>query len=80
MNLLSFFLNWSFKMANQSAKNNKAQHDHLPKIILIPSQNSKIDGHKKSEEILYYLTQIILLSDKKGRPSKNQFPEVQDAI
>jgi hypothetical protein len=60
-------------MANQKSK------DQLPKIILIKSENPNIDVTKKSDEIRYYLTQIMLLADKKGRPSKDPFPEVSDA-
>lgn len=79
MSLNKFFQLWSVFMAHLRAKNKQAQKDDLPKIILMESQNNKIDRQKKSEEILYYLTQIILLADKKGRPSKDQFPEVQNA-
>lgn len=70
---------WSMNMAHQRVKKEKIRKDDLPKIILMESQNDMIDRQKKSEEILYYLTQIILLADKRGRPSKEQFPEVQDA-
>lgn len=79
MSLSKFLFFWSKSMANRHAKKEEARNDELPKIILMESQNDKIDRQKKSEEILYYLTQIILLADKKGRPSKEQFPEVQDA-
>lgn len=60
-------------MVNQKTK------DQLPKIILIKSENPNIDMTKKSDEIRYYLTQIMLLADKKGRPAKDQFQEVSDA-
>lgn len=66
-------------MANQGTRRGKAMRNELPKIILLESTNDKIDSQKKSDEILYYLTQIILLADKKGRPSKDQISEVQDA-
>lgn len=79
MSLSKFLIFWSKNMANRRAKKEEARNDELPKVILMESQNDKIDRQKKSEEILYYLTQIILLADKKGRPSKEQFPEVQDA-
>jgi hypothetical protein len=79
MSLNKFSKIWGVFMAYQSAKKRQAQKDDLPKVILIESQNDKVDGQKKSEEILYYLTQIILLADKKGRPLKDFFPEVQDA-
>ena len=65
-------------MANKKAKNDNSAIDQLPKIILIKSENPNVDRLKKSDEIRYYLTQIILLADKKGRPSKDQFPEVND--
>lgn len=79
MSLSNLLIFWSINMAHRRAKKEKARNDDLPKIILMETQNDKIDRQKKSEEILYYLTQIILLADKKGRPSKEQFPEVQDA-
>lgn len=79
MSLSKFLFFWSMNMAHRRAKKEEARNDDLPKIILMETQNDKIDRQKKSEEILYYLTQIILLADKKGRPSKEQFPEVQDA-
>jgi len=63
-------------MVNQGEKNKSAKKNELPKIILIKSENPNVDRQKKSDEIRYYLTQIILLADKKGRPSKDQFPEV----
>jgi hypothetical protein len=65
-------------MANKKAKNDNSTIDQLPKIILIKSENTNVDRQKQSDEIRYYLTQIILLADKKGRPSKDQFPEVND--
>ena len=65
-------------MAKMKAKNDNCGIDNLPKIILMKSENSNIDSQKKSDEIRYYLTQIILLADKKGRPAKDQFPEVND--
>jgi hypothetical protein len=40
--------------------------------------NTNVDRQKKSDEIRYYLTQIMLLADKIGRPSKDQFPEVNN--
>lgn len=79
MSLSKLLIFWSINMAHRRAKKEEARNDDLPKIILMETQNDKIDRQKKSEEILYYLTQIILLADKKGRPSKEQFPEVQDA-
>lgn len=79
MRLSNLLIFWSINMAHRCAKKEEARNDDLPKIILMETQNDKIDRQKKSEEILYYLTQIILLADKKGRPSKEQFPEVQDA-
>lgn len=79
MNLNKFFQLWGVKMIREVLKKSKIQWDDLPKIILMESQNNTIDRQKKSEEILYYITQIILLADKKGRPSKDKFPEVQDA-
>lgn len=79
MSLSNLLIFWSMNMAHRRAKKEEARNDDLPKIILMETQNDKIDHQKKSEEILYYLTQIILLADKKGRPSKEQFPEVQDA-
>lgn len=65
-------------MANKKTKNDNSAEDQLPKLILIKSENTNVDRQKKSDEIRYYLTQIILLADKKGRPSKDQFPEVND--
>lgn len=62
-------------MTNKSDSSNK---EELPNIILIKSENPNVDRQKKSEEIRYYLTQIMLLADKKGRPSKDQFPEVDN--
>lgn len=66
-------------MANKKTKNDNFHSDRLPKIILMKSENPNVDRQKKSEEIRYYLTQIMLLADKIGRPSKEQFPEVNDA-
>lgn len=66
-------------MANKKSKDVNSQIDQLPKIILMKSENPNVDQQKKSEEIRYYLTQIILLADKIGRPPKEQFPEVSDA-
>lgn len=66
-------------MAYKKTKQILSEPDQLPKIILMKSENPLIDGHKKSEEIRYYLTQIILLADKIGRPLKEPFPEVDDA-
>lgn len=65
-------------MAKNKTTNDNSDKDQLPKIILIKSENINMDRQKKSDEIRYYLTQIILLADKKGRPSKDQFPEVND--
>ena len=65
-------------MAKNKTTNDHSDKDQLPKIILIKSENTNVDRQKKSDEIRYYLTQIILLADKKGRPSKDQFPEVND--
>lgn len=66
-------------MANSRVKNGYSVKDKLPEIILLKSQNPNVDRQKKSNEIRYYLTQIILLGSRKGRPSKEQFPEVNDA-
>lgn len=79
MSLSKLLIFWSMNMAHRRVKKEEARNDDLPKIILMETQNENVDRQKKSEEILYYLTQIILLADKKGRPSKEQFPEVQDA-
>lgn len=65
-------------MANKKTNNDNSDNEQLPKLILIKSENTNVDRQKKSDEIRYYLTQIILLADKKGRPSKDQFPEVND--
>ena len=65
-------------MAKNKTTNGNSDKDQLPKLILIKSENTNVDRQKKSDEIRYYLTQIILLADKKGRPSKDQFPEVND--
>ena len=66
-------------MTKSGKLKSKADEVELPKIILIESTNEKIDRRKKSEEILYYLTQIILLADKRGRPPKDQRLEAKDA-
>jgi hypothetical protein len=65
-------------MATKKSKNDNSDKDQLPKIILIKSENPNVDRQKKSDEIRYYLTQIMLLADKIGRPSKDQFPEVNN--
>ena len=66
-------------MEIKKSKNELVVKNNLPKIILIKSENPNIDKHKKSDEIRYYLAQIIILADKKGRPSKQQCPEVSNA-
>jgi hypothetical protein len=66
-------------VAKNKIDKTKKNNENLPKIILLESKNDSIDMQKKSNEILHYLTQIILLADKRGRPSKDQFPEVNDA-
>lgn len=63
-------------MTIKKPKKDNSDTEQLPKIILIKSENPNVDRQKKSDEIRYYLTQIILLADKIGRPSKDQFPEV----
>ncbi len=65
-------------MTTKKSKNDNSDKEQLPKIILIKSENPNIDRQKKSDEIRYYLTQIMLLADKMGRPSKDQFPEVNN--
>jgi hypothetical protein len=65
-------------MATKKSKNDNSDKDQLPKISLIKSENPNVDRQKKSDEIRYYLTQIMLLADKIGRPSKDQFPEVNN--
>jgi hypothetical protein len=72
------FSKWSTLMANKKTKNDNSNKDLLPKIILIKSENTNVDRQKNSDEIRYYLTQIMLLADKIGRPSKDQLPEVND--
>jgi len=79
MSLSKLFQFWRIKMAKQDKRKSKVLSNELPKIILLESTNDTIDKQKKSDEILYYLTQIILSADKRGRPSKNQIPEVEDA-
>lgn len=66
-------------MVDNRVKNGYSDKDKLPEIILLKSQNPNVDRQKKSNEIRYYLTQIILLGSKKGRPSREQFSEVNDA-
>ena len=66
-------------MPKIKTKSGECDTQHLPKIILMKSENINIDRQEKSDEIRYYLTQIILLADKKGRPAKDQFQEVNDA-
>jgi hypothetical protein len=66
-------------MAIKKHQDSQAKVDRLPEIILLKSENPTIDTAKRAEEVRYYLTQIILLADKRGRPSKNQMPEVTDA-
>ena len=66
-------------MAEKKIKDGIDNGNNLPKIILVESDNSLVDEQKKSQEILYYLTQIMLLAGKRGRPSNEQFPEVNHA-
>ncbi len=66
-------------MAMKKEKDENLHNDNLPKIILVKSENPNIDHQIKSDEVRYYLTQIILLADKMGRPSKKEFPEVPSA-
>jgi hypothetical protein len=66
-------------MAKQRLPMAKACKGILPKVILFESQNEKTDHQQTTEEIRYFITQIILLADKIGRPPKNQCLEVKDA-
>ncbi len=66
-------------MAKKKTQTDNSLKKILPNVILLKSENINIDYQKTSEEIRYFITQIILLADKMGRPAKNQCTEVSDA-
>ncbi len=67
---------WNKFMSKKKVKDASLCSDNLPKVTLMKSENPNIDRQKKADEIRYYLTQIILLADKVGRPTKKEFSEV----
>lgn len=79
MEKLNKILSWGFKMAKKILAESQCSDDNLPIVILLPSENTNIDMKQRSEEIKYYLTQILLLAHKNGRPSKKLTEETQNA-
>ena len=79
MEKLSKILSWGLKMAKKVLDKVQTDEEHLPLVILLPSENKTVDLNQKSEEIKYYLSQIILLAQKRGRPSKELKEETQNA-
>lgn len=79
MEKLNKIISWSFKMAKNILVKNQNFDDNLPLVILLPSKNENIDMKQKSEEIKYYLSQILLLAQKRGRPPKDPKQETQNA-
>lgn len=79
MEKLNNLLSWVLKMAKKVLAPSQESDNNLPPVFLLPSENSLIDMQKQSIEIKHYLTQILLLASKKGRPSKKMKEENQDA-
>ncbi len=79
MEKLNKLLSWGLKMAKKVLDKIQADEENLPLVILLPSENKTVDLNQKSEEIKYYLSQILLIAQKRGRPSKEPKKESQNA-
>ena len=79
MEKLNNLLSWASKMAKKVLATSHESDANLPLVLLLPSENLTVDLKRQSLEIKTYLTQILLLANKKGRPSKKLKEEFQDA-
>lgn len=72
-------LKWSINMAKRIKSAVIQQSKNLPRVYLIPIFQSASSDPMRLKEISDLVARIILYSNKRGRPSKQQEEDYQDA-